>query len=105
LRADRGIEVSTAGEALDAGARGALVRVRNSTSGQTVRMRVVAPGTVEPVDVPMPLVLRRSQPLDALQFAGQARQLGGVGRVGGVAALGQALAKALASLPAPIAPL
>ena len=47
-----GIEVSTAGEALDAGARGALVRVKNSTSGQTVRMRVIAPGTVEPVDMP-----------------------------------------------------
>ena len=47
-----GIEVSMAGEALDPGARGALVRVKNSTSGQTVRMRVVAPGTVEPVDIP-----------------------------------------------------
>jgi len=47
-----GIEVSTAGEALDNGARGALVRVRNSSSGQTVRMRVTAPGTVEPVDMP-----------------------------------------------------
>lgn len=47
-----GIEVSTAGEALDAGAKGATVRVRNSTSGQTLRMRVVAPGTVEPADMP-----------------------------------------------------
>lgn len=47
-----GIEVSTAGEALDAGARGAVVRVRNNSSGQTVRMRVSAPGTVEPVDMP-----------------------------------------------------
>ena len=47
-----GIEVSTAGEALDAGAKGATIRVKNSTSGQTLRMRVVAPGTVEPVDVP-----------------------------------------------------
>lgn len=47
-----GIEVSTAGEALDAGARGATVRVRNNSSGQTLRMRVVAPGTVEPVDMP-----------------------------------------------------
>jgi flagella basal body P-ring formation protein FlgA len=46
-----GIEVSTAGEALDAGARGALVRVRNAASGQVVRMRVVAPGTVEPVEM------------------------------------------------------
>jgi len=49
-----GIEVSTAGEALDAGARGATVRVRNSTSGQTVRMRVTGAGTVEPVDMPRP---------------------------------------------------
>jgi flagella basal body P-ring formation protein FlgA len=47
-----GIEVSMAGEALDAGARGAIVRVRNSTSGQTVRMRVTGAGTVEPVDMP-----------------------------------------------------
>lgn len=46
-----GIEVSTAGEALDAGARGALVRVRNASSGQVVRMRVTAPGMVEPADM------------------------------------------------------
>jgi flagella basal body P-ring formation protein FlgA len=45
-----GIEVSMAGEALDAGARGAMVRVRNATSGQVVRMRVAGPGTVEPVE-------------------------------------------------------
>ncbi|HEY1228833.1 MAG TPA: flagellar basal body P-ring formation chaperone FlgA [Ramlibacter sp.] len=44
-----GIEVSTAGEALDAGARGAVVRVRNAASGQVVRMRVAGPGTVEPI--------------------------------------------------------
>jgi flagella basal body P-ring formation protein FlgA len=44
-----GIEVSTAGEALDAGARGAMVRVRNANSGQIVRMRVAGPGLVEPV--------------------------------------------------------
>jgi len=44
-----GIEVSTAGEALDAGARGAVVRVRNAGSGQVVRMRVAGPGTVEPL--------------------------------------------------------
>jgi flagella basal body P-ring formation protein FlgA len=44
-----GIEVSSAGEALDAGARGAMVRVRNASSGQVVRMRVAGPGTVEPV--------------------------------------------------------
>jgi flagella basal body P-ring formation protein FlgA len=45
-----GIEVSTAGEALDAGARGAMIRVRNAGSGQVVRMRVAGPGTVEPID-------------------------------------------------------
>jgi flagella basal body P-ring formation protein FlgA len=44
-----GIEVSTAGEALDGGGQGALVRVRNVNSGQVVRMRVAGPGTVEPV--------------------------------------------------------
>jgi len=45
-----GIEVSTAGEALDTGAKGALVRVRNASSGQVVRMRVAAPGMVERAD-------------------------------------------------------
>jgi flagella basal body P-ring formation protein FlgA len=44
-----GIEVSTSGEALDAGSRGAIVRVKNSGSGQVVRMRVTGAGTVEPV--------------------------------------------------------
>lgn len=44
-----GIEVSTAGEALDAGAQGAVVRVRNAGSGQVVRMRVSGLGTVEPI--------------------------------------------------------
>jgi flagella basal body P-ring formation protein FlgA len=44
------VEVSTSGEALDSGARGAIVRVRNTTSGQVVRMRVSGAGTVEPVD-------------------------------------------------------
>jgi flagella basal body P-ring formation protein FlgA len=47
-----GIEVSMAGEALDAGAHGAVVRVRNAASGQVVRMRVAGAGTVEPVDAP-----------------------------------------------------
>lgn len=45
-----GIEVSTAGEALDGGAQGALVRVRNAGSGQVIRMRVAGPGAVEAVD-------------------------------------------------------
>lgn len=47
-----GIEVSMAGEALDAGAQGAVVRVRNTASGQVLRMRVAGAGTVEPVDLP-----------------------------------------------------
>jgi flagella basal body P-ring formation protein FlgA len=46
-----GIEVSMAGEALDAGGKGAVVRVRNAGSGQVVRMRVAGAGTVEPVDM------------------------------------------------------
>jgi flagella basal body P-ring formation protein FlgA len=46
-----GIEVSMAGEALDAGGKGAVVRVRNAGSGQVVRMRVAGPGTVEPIDI------------------------------------------------------
>lgn len=51
MRARReGIEVSTSGEALDAGGRGATVRVKNSASGQVMRMRVTGPGTVEPLD-------------------------------------------------------
>jgi flagella basal body P-ring formation protein FlgA len=49
-----GIEVSTSGEALDAGSRGALVRVRNGASGQVVRMRVAGAGTVEPVGLASP---------------------------------------------------
>jgi len=48
-----GIEVSMGGEALDAGARGAVVRVRNSASGQVVRMRVLDAGTVQPIDLPL----------------------------------------------------
>jgi len=45
------IEVSMAGEALDTGARGATIRVRNS-SGTTIRARVTDQGTVEPADLP-----------------------------------------------------
>lgn len=47
-----GVEVSMAGEALDAGARGAVIRVRNAASGQVVRMRVASAGLVQPVDLP-----------------------------------------------------
>ncbi len=52
LARHEGIEISMGGEALDAGARGATVRVRNAASGQVVRMRVTGAGTVEPVEVP-----------------------------------------------------
>lgn len=46
-----GIEVSMAGEALDAGARGAVVRVKNNASGQVVRMRVLGAGAVQPIEM------------------------------------------------------
>lgn len=45
------IEVSMSGEALDAGAQDAVVRVRNAASGTVIRARVVSAGTVEPVDL------------------------------------------------------
>lgn len=44
-----GIEVHGAGEALDAGARDAVIRVRNSASGRVISARVVDLGLVEPV--------------------------------------------------------
>ena len=43
------IEVSMAGEAMDTGARGAMIRVKNA-SGVTIRARVTDLGQVEPVD-------------------------------------------------------
>ncbi|WP_229489712.1 flagellar basal body P-ring formation chaperone FlgA [Pseudoduganella namucuonensis] len=46
------IEVSMAGEALDTGARGALVRVRN-VHGHVIRARVTGAGLVEPADMPI----------------------------------------------------
>jgi flagella basal body P-ring formation protein FlgA len=46
------IEVSMAGEALDSGARGAGVRVRNA-NGTVIRARVTGAATVEPVDMPV----------------------------------------------------
>lgn len=47
------IEVSTAGEALDSGALGAVVRVRNVGNGRVVRMRVTATGMVAPAEAPV----------------------------------------------------
>lgn len=45
------IEVSMAGEALDNGTRGAIIRVKNS-SGTQIRARVIEAGVVEPADLP-----------------------------------------------------
>lgn len=45
------IEVSMAGEALDNGTRGAIIRVKNS-SGTQIRARVIEAGTVEPAELP-----------------------------------------------------
>lgn len=45
------VEVSMAGEALDAAAHGAPLRVR-SANGSVIRARVTGAGTVEPVDLP-----------------------------------------------------
>ncbi|MBS1190269.1 MAG: flgA [Rhodocyclaceae bacterium] len=47
------IEVSSAGEALEAGRREDTVRVRNSASGKVIRARITASGTVEPADMPV----------------------------------------------------
>lgn len=43
-----GIEVQAHGEALEAGARDALIKVRNSSSGRTITARVLDAGLVEP---------------------------------------------------------
>lgn len=49
--AGNGFSVSQPGEALDAGAVGAWIRVRTSAKGDPLRARVVRPGLVElPVD-------------------------------------------------------
>ncbi len=45
------IEVTAAGEALDAGARDAVIRVRNVSNGQIIRARVLGDTTVEPVEI------------------------------------------------------
>lgn len=46
-----GITVTVAGEAQEAGARGAVVRVRNSGNGRIIRARVVDAGVVQPADL------------------------------------------------------
>ncbi len=45
------VEVSVAGEAMEPGALGAVIRVRNATSGTVIRARVVDAGVVEPADI------------------------------------------------------
>lgn len=45
------VTVTMSGEAMDAGAKGSQVRVRNS-SGNIIRARVTGPGTVQPADLP-----------------------------------------------------
>jgi len=46
------VEVSMAGEALDPGALGEVIRVRNATSGTVIRARGVDAGVVEPAEIP-----------------------------------------------------
>ena len=46
------VTVTMSGEAMDAGARGSVVRVKN-TSGNIIRARVTGPGTVQPADMPL----------------------------------------------------
>lgn len=45
---NQGIAVTVAGEALDAGREGEIVRVRNIASGKVIRARVIDMGKVEP---------------------------------------------------------
>ncbi|WP_158080800.1 flagellar basal body P-ring formation chaperone FlgA [Pelomonas sp. KK5] len=45
------IEVQAAGEALDAGARAATIRVRNVNTGRIISARVVGPGEVAPASL------------------------------------------------------
>jgi len=47
-----GIEVQASGEALDSGARGATVKVRNANSGRVIAARVIEAGVVEPAELP-----------------------------------------------------
>ena len=47
-----GIEVQASGEALEGGARGATVKVRNANSGRVIAARVVDAGVVEPAELP-----------------------------------------------------
>lgn len=46
------VMASMAGEALDAGRSGAIIRVRNVATGKVIRARVTGHATVEPIDIP-----------------------------------------------------
>lgn len=46
------VEVTSTGEALEAGRGEDTVRVRNAATGRVIRARVTASGTVEPIDLP-----------------------------------------------------
>jgi flagella basal body P-ring formation protein FlgA len=50
-----GIEVTVSGEALDAGARDDVIRVRNASTGTVIRARVRDTGAVEPADTVSPM--------------------------------------------------
>jgi flagella basal body P-ring formation protein FlgA len=47
-----GLQVEAPGEALEAGARDAQIKVRNSSSGRIITARVRGAGVVEPADLP-----------------------------------------------------
>lgn len=48
----QGIAVTVAGEAMDSGREGEVVRVRNIASGKVIRARVIDVGKVEPESIP-----------------------------------------------------
>jgi len=45
------VQVSMDGVAMDAGAQGEVIRVRNASSGTIIRARVLEPGVVEPAEI------------------------------------------------------
>ena len=45
------VQVSMDGVAMDAGAQGEVIRVRNASSGTIIRARVLEPGMVEPAEI------------------------------------------------------
>lgn len=50
---NQGIAVTVAGEAMDSGREGEVVRVRNIASGKVIRARVIEAGKVEPEAIPV----------------------------------------------------